>query len=49
MSESYFFALITRHLKPDHSFAKTIKPNTKYRLVLYKGMLFVIALRHSEM
>lgn len=37
MSESYFFALIPRYLKAEYGFAKTIKPNTKFRLVLYKG------------
>ena len=37
MSESYHFAVIPRYLKVEHSFAKTIKPNTKYRIIVYKG------------
>lgn len=37
MSESYFFALLPRFLKVEHSFAKTIKANTKYRIVVFKG------------
>jgi len=41
MSESYFFALSPRYLKAEHNFAKNIKPNTKYRLVVYKGNLLV--------
>ncbi len=42
MSESYFFALSPKFLKTGHSFAKNIKPNTKYRLVLFKGIFYTI-------
>lgn len=37
MSESFFFACIPRYLRVEHSFAKGIKPNTKYRIVVFKG------------
>lgn len=37
MSESYFFALCPKYLKVDHSFAKNIKPETKYKLAVFKG------------
>ena len=34
---TFHFKLIPSHLKVEHAFAKTIKPNTNYRLVIYKG------------
>ncbi len=39
MSESYFMIVVPKFLKVEHSFAKTIKPNTNYRLAIYKGKL----------
>lgn len=36
-SESYFFKVYPAYFKVDHGFAKTIKPNTNYRLSLFKG------------
>ena len=38
-SDSFFFQLIPKHFKVDHGFAKTIKPNTSYRLCIFKGTL----------
>lgn len=37
MSESYFFTICPKYLKLDHSFAKNIKPETKYKLAIFKG------------
>ena len=37
-ADSFFFQLIPRHFKVEHAFAKNIKPNTAYRLTLFKGM-----------
>ena len=48
MSESYFFAISPKFLKAEHSFAKNVKPNTKYRLAVFKG-IFPLYWRYSEM
>lgn len=37
MSESFYFALRVLSLRVEHSFAKTIKSGTTYRLALFKG------------
>lgn len=37
MPESYYMVVVPKFLKVEHSFAKTIKPNTKYRLAIFKG------------
>ncbi len=38
-SDSYYFQLIPSYFKVEHGFAKTIKPNTTYRLSIFKGIL----------
>lgn len=38
-SDSFFFQLFPNYFKVEHGFAKTIKPNTTYRLSIYKGIL----------
>lgn len=37
MSESYFFILCPKYLKVEYLFAKSIKPDTKYKLAIFKG------------
>ena len=41
-AESYFFKLLPNYFKADYGFAKNMKPNTAYRLVLFKGMFLTI-------
>jgi hypothetical protein len=36
-TDSYFFQLYPHYFKVEHAFAKNMKPNTTYRLVIYKG------------
>jgi len=36
-ADSFFFQLIPNYLKVEHGFAKTIKPNTTYRIAIFRG------------
>ena len=37
-SDSFYFQLLPNHFKVEHGFAKTMKPNTSYRLLIFKGI-----------
>ena len=37
----YHFALLPNYFKLEHSFAKTLKPGTSYRLRVFKGIKMV--------
>jgi len=41
-SDSYFFQVYPSYFKIEHAFAKGMKPNTTYRLAVYKGTSFQI-------
>jgi len=41
-TDSYFFQVYPSYFKVEHAFAKGIKPNTTYRLAVYKGTSFQI-------
>lgn len=36
-SDSFYFQLVPNYFKVEHGFAKTMRPNTNYRLSIFKG------------